>query len=235
MTEDTVSQEPITSKEVSREHRILRGQIKKTPRDHGKALRRVAEEKLKNERELAETRTALEKTQQEATRDSLTNLFNEKYFSEYLSTALATIERQRQNASVLFLDLDRFKETNDKMGHAAGDQVLKEVAEIFRKILRDEDVSARKGGDEFVIFLPRASTDQALAVAKRIANAAKENLKEYGTTTSIGVASYEKGMSSKELIAKADTAMYASKEAGGNTATEYKYGMQKNNSTTRAK
>lgn len=234
MSEDRVNQEPITNQDISRQTRILRGQIKKAPRNHGKGLKKIAEEKLRNERALNMTRNALKVAEEESVRDSLTGLFNLKYFEEYLPTALATARRHEKDASVLFIDLDRFKEVNDREGHAAGDDVLREVARIFQKVLRTEDVPARKGGDEFVVFLPQASADDALNVARRITEAAQETL-PFGATTSIGVANYQKDMSPKELIKKADIAMYASKSAGGDTATIYTEGMKNSNSTTREK
>ena len=158
--------------------------------------------------------------------DQLTGLRTRKFFENELDQSLKTIrekvEEQRsgieplREASLIFIDLDKFKEVNDTFGHLAGDDVLKKVAEILVNSVRKSDVVARFGGDEFYILLPRASQEDAEVVADKIRTVLGDNakLKSLGITASIGVSSVNESNSvdSKTLIERADAAMYADKQ-----------------------
>lgn len=152
--------------------------------------------------------------------DSLTDLYNARYLDSTLDKSIAEAERLRSTFSVLFLDLDYFKQVNDAYGHLTGGKVLIEVSRILMANVRDEDTVIRYGGDEFTVVLPHTSSLGAREVAERIRRAIKEHpfLGREGhairLTASIGVATYpDDAKSREELIDQADRAMYRGKEA----------------------
>lgn len=157
-----------------------------------------------------------------ASREPLTGLYNRRYFSEVLSREFAAAERYDADLTVLMFDLDHFKETNDRFGHRAGDEVLVLLADSIRNELREADVAARFGGDEFILLLPRTSASAAAHVAERITDRFMETLArefpDYPTTLSIGVASLRitRARSAEVLIHEADGALYAAKTSGRN-------------------
>ena len=154
--------------------------------------------------------------------DALTNLPNRMLLMERLSHALAHAHRQGQKVAVMFLDLDRFKNINDTLGHMVGDQLLKSVAERLSACVREDDTVARLGGDEFVIVLEDVSSIQdVIGVTQKLINAMERSVmldrQEMYITTSIGVSVYpDDGDSADILIRHADTAMYRAKEQGRN-------------------
>jgi diguanylate cyclase (GGDEF)-like protein len=156
----------------------------------------------------------------QARHDSLTGLKNRRRFDEELGAELARSRRYGVPGAVLMLDLDHFKQVNDTLGHAAGDRVIAEVAEVLRERARETDVLARLGGDEFAIILPRCELMEAQAVAGELQTAIRERLEaEDGTpriTVSIGIAPFGAGppRSAESVLARADSAMYAAKGAG---------------------
>jgi len=157
-----------------------------------------------------------------ASREPLTGLYNRRYFSEVITREFAVAERYDTDLTVLMFDLDHFKETNDRFGHRAGDEVLVLVADCIRAELREADVAARFGGDEFIVLLPRTSGSAAGNLAERITDRFMETLArewpEFPTTLSIGVASLRvtRATSAEALIHEADLALYAAKTGGRN-------------------
>lgn len=156
--------------------------------------------------------------------DSLTDLYNGRYLDTALDRSISEADRAATPFSLLFLDLDYFKEVNDAYGHLCGGQVLIEVSRILRNNVRDEDVVIRYGGDEFTVVLPRTGSAAAREVAERIRCAIKEHRflgREGGTirlTVSIGIATYpDDAKTREELIDQADRAMYRGKEATRDT------------------
>ncbi|MHB1397081.1 MAG: putative bifunctional diguanylate cyclase/phosphodiesterase [Trichloromonadaceae bacterium] len=154
--------------------------------------------------------------------DSLTKLPNRWLFQDRLSQTLAQARRENQLVGLVFLDLDRFKNINDTLGHSAGDELLKEVAHRLKSCIRRSDTIARLGGDEFVIILPAINqTEDATLIASKILQsfspAVELEGREVFITTSIGIAIYPNdGQDSESLVRNADTAMYQAKERGRN-------------------
>jgi len=156
-----------------------------------------------------------------ATTDPLTGLANRTWFYQVLDELLQAGSGLRGSAAVLFLDLDGFKGVNDERGHAAGDLLLAEVAGRISRSVRDKDLVARHGGDEFVVLLERIESPAiAHAIAARVIEAVNAPfMQEAGIVQlgiSIGVSFYpEHGSSSAELLQRADHAMYRAKSQGG--------------------
>ena len=155
--------------------------------------------------------------------DDLTGLHNVRYLNGFLYRELKRSWRYRLPLSLVFLDMDGFKTVNDRFGHLAGSQALTEIGLLLRRTVREIDMVARYGGDEFVIILPQTDPAGALVIAERIRNCIEEarfltsmGLK-LGLTASLGVSSYpDQGGTRDELIHKADAAMYRVKESGKN-------------------
>ena len=173
---------------------------------------------FENGRLVERLRKEAEERRHEALHDSLTGLPNRALFAEKIA-GLADRASGRQGAAVMLMDLDRFKEVNDTLGHHNGDLLLQEVATRLVASLRPCDTVARLGGDEFAILLPRAgSTEQVVKAASRIVEALKQPFQLEGLRVdigaSIGVASYpEHGHEAAALLQRADVAMYQAKSS----------------------
>jgi diguanylate cyclase (GGDEF)-like protein len=160
-----------------------------------------------------------------AVRDGLTGLHNHRYFYETLSKEIIRSNRHGWVFSLLFMDVDFFKDYNDTHGHLEGDNVLRELAEILRKRFRRTDVIARYGGEEFVVLLPEMNKHDALATAEEIRKLVegypfrgRETQPEGKLTVSIGVSSFpEDGQDNESLLKNADEALYRAKNSGRNT------------------
>jgi len=154
--------------------------------------------------------------------DSLTGLPNRSMFSKLLEHSISVGQRYGRRLAVLFLDLDRFKQINDTLGHEAGDELLKEVAVRLKACLRESDTVARLGGDEFVVMLPEMGDETRVAgVAQKMLHAiAKPFLllgQEFRISVSIGISVYpQHGQDEETLKKNADIAMYKAKEEGKN-------------------
>ncbi|MCS6856335.1 MAG: diguanylate cyclase [Sandaracinaceae bacterium] len=158
-----------------------------------------------------------------ALQDELTGLYNVRYFRQRLSEEWHRAERHKEPLSVAFIDVDRFKEVNDRFGHVTGDCVLREVAKRLRNALRISDVVVRYGGEEFVVLLPHTSLAGAASAAERLRQAVASQAIEtekgpLSLTVSIGIALYPSPCvaSKEDLIEAADQALYKAKEAGRN-------------------
>jgi diguanylate cyclase (GGDEF)-like protein len=156
-----------------------------------------------------------------AIRDALTGLYNYGYFREALHYEVERSRRYQTPLSLLFLDIDDFKQVNDTLGHLKGDKIMRQVAASLRQGSRQADLLCRYGGDEFVMLLSQTPSDQAMVLAERlrqgIAQSYMNRLKpKVNITVSIGVAGLGPEMSPEDLIKAADEAHYRAKQAGKN-------------------
>lgn len=156
--------------------------------------------------------------------DDLTKLYNPRYLYQMLETEIKRAKRYKTPLSLIFFDLDGFKAVNDNNGHLCGSAVLIEVANLIIRLVRDTDIVARYGGDEFVIVLPGTPAEQAVIIAERIRQSIEKygfksngDYKEIYLTASFGVACYPEHASLPlDLIRCADKAMYLAKEYNKN-------------------
>lgn len=159
--------------------------------------------------------------------DTLTRLPNRRLLADRLEQAVRNAARNGHRVALLLIDLDGFKQVNDRHGHAAGDRVLETVAERLRETVREVDTVARMGGDEFVVLLPEVrSADDALIVAEKIHAAIGEPIAdgahEHHVGTSIGISVFpDHGDSAEALLHRADHAMYHGKSRGGKSTRLY--------------
>jgi diguanylate cyclase (GGDEF)-like protein len=155
--------------------------------------------------------------------DDLTRLYNSRYLRQFLGNEIKRARRYHSRVSVAFIDLDGFKQVNDRYGHLVGSETLKEVANLLADAVRETDVVARYGGDEFMIVLPETCAEKALATAERIRLRLAEHLftgrsgQPFRLTASFGIAAYpDHAQLAADLIEKADLAMYQAKARNKN-------------------
>jgi len=159
----------------------------------------------------------------------LTGWHNRRYLQLRLTEEMARARRDKESLVCLMLDLDHFKQVNDTYGHAAGDDVLRELSHRIESQVRGSDVAARYGGEEFVILLPHTGVDAGRLLAERIRHAVSASPVVFGDgreltiTASIGIASttpqesdFDMKTLGESLIARADVALYSAKSAGRN-------------------
>lgn len=157
--------------------------------------------------------------QQQALTDALTGCYNRRSFEMQFDREMQMAKRQHQPLSLIMLDLDRFKQLNDSVGHDAGDEALRQLADCFKQELRGVDSAARFGGDEFALILPQAYAEGALIVAERLrARIANIQLRGFGNlSASMGIATFPlHGSSRTDLVQAADAALYEAKRTGRN-------------------
>jgi diguanylate cyclase (GGDEF)-like protein len=166
-----------------------------------------------------------ERMARDAAHDALTDLYSFRALEDRLREEVARANRDETTLAMLFLDLDDFKEANDTHGHQAGNEVLRGVAGAIRESIRSTDVAARFGGDEFVVLLVNADPDGVERVAEDVRRRIEDLALSvpdagFGVTVSIGIA-YHSGarqtvLTSDDLLAEADAAVYIAKAQGGN-------------------
>jgi diguanylate cyclase (GGDEF)-like protein/PAS domain S-box-containing protein len=178
-------------------------------------------------RDITERKRAEQQLAHMATHDALTGLPNRVLFNDRLTLALAQAQRNHQKLTVMLLDLDRFKDINDTLGHSVGDQLLRFVSKRLKRLLRKSDTLGRMGGDEFLFLVPGiARLDNATEVARKILESFREPFlvedNELHTTASIGVTIYpDDGADADTLLKNADIAMYSAKQKGRNNYQRY--------------
>ena len=187
--------------------------------------------------DITERKKAEEKIEQLAYYDELTNLANRRLLLNRLKHEISVATRHQTFGSLLYLDLDRFKNLNDALGHPVGDELLRQVASRLKALVRSGDTVSRLGGDEFVIMLPVMNDDmeKATTEASAVAEKARARLSDifdlqgyqYHLNTSIGIVVFpEKNDTPDDILKHADSALYLAKAEGRNTSRFYEVAMQ---------
>ena len=182
--------------------------------------------RLRAHRKLAHTIRQLEISQRElreqANTDTLTGLANRRFFTQIANKELSLMRRQKEYFAVLMMDIDHFKTVNDTYGHAAGDYVLVQVASTLSKTIREEDMVARIGGEEFVVGSPYTNRLAAIVLAERLRKAIEEldiqfEGNQIPVTISVGIALMpQDGDNLEDVLAAADERLYTAKQNGRN-------------------
>ncbi|MEH6811067.1 MAG: diguanylate cyclase [Motiliproteus sp.] len=197
---------------LERQHRLLTGD--------NQTLEQIIKERTVElvmlNQKLEESMLQLE---QLAAHDALTGVFNRRMFEKLLEIELKRAKRYSQPLSVVLADIDLFKEVNDHYGHSIGDKVLCSVAQTLAEHIREGDILARWGGEEFAIILPNSTADQALDMAERLRLAIASNRYEKGVslTCSFGVSRFIEDDSLNSLFARMDEALYQAKDNNRNS------------------
>ena len=194
------------------------------PPDMAELILRV-ERALEARRVRIERDRTLKELQRLSTTDSTTGLFNSRHLFQRLKSELARSHRHGHPLSLLLLDIDDFKGHNDSHGHQAGDEALRYLADVLRRVSRESDSAYRYGGDEFTIILPETNAASSLILAERLLE--EVSTSELPTpggdvatlTVSVGIAQWCKGEDMHALLKRADLAMYESKASGRNRAS----------------
>jgi diguanylate cyclase (GGDEF)-like protein/PAS domain S-box-containing protein len=171
-------------------------------------------------RDLEEANDQLRKL---AVTDELTGLRNRRSFEERLVMEFSMARRRKRELSVLLIDVDNFKQINDRWGHAAGDEVLRRLGMVLRTTVRLPDLPARYGGEEFVVLLPESGEESAMGLARRVMQrVATEDWENEPLTISVGMAAMNESLENGfQLVELADEALYAAKRAGKNRVMVY--------------
>ncbi|MBE4908354.1 diguanylate cyclase [Bacillus luteolus] len=163
------------------------------------------------------------KYKESSQRDSLTGLFNVRSFDYYYNSILTKTMEMKGDCSICIIDVDHFKQINDTYGHLAGDQVLKQLANLLKSLTREGDVLSRNGGEEFSIILPHCNHEKAKEIAERIRRKVEEEPfylsgnKQINLTVSVGIAAYYHELEKPyTLFQEADDALYHAKRNGRN-------------------
>ncbi len=174
------------------------------------------------QKELAEVNVKAQQLKKEAVKDGLTGLFNQQYFKIALDNQMERVKRYGGVLTLLMVDVDFFKKINDQNGHDAGDLVLQKVATLIRRNTRKVNIVGRYGGDEFGLIAPISDVEGGRQLGERLRDIVERTKFHYKdivihVTLSIGVAGWDKAMlNGRDLIVKADKALYLSKRAGRN-------------------
>jgi two-component system cell cycle response regulator len=157
-----------------------------------------------------------------AARDALTGMYNKRFIVNELENYCRIARRSNRVFSIIMLDIDDFKQINDRYGHLAGDEYLKRIAGLFQRTLREQDIAGRIGGEEFLVILPETAIEGAFQLAVRVRKSVEDFVlslqnHEIRTTISAGVCQYERGLKEvKDLLDLADQAMYEAKKSEKN-------------------
>ena len=168
-----------------------------------------------------------EKSQRLAQTDGLTGMFNHRTFYESLESELRRSQRYGGQVAIIMADIDNLKPINDNYGHRAGDMAIRQISRRLQACIRQIDIAARYGGDEFAIILPNTSLEDATMVAERMVKMVSEtpitfDHQKIDISISVGVGQYEEGSCHGDVARAADEALYAAKQAGKNTVKVFK-------------
>jgi two-component system cell cycle response regulator len=164
--------------------------------------------------------TAQEFLEEMAIRDGLTRLYTHRHFYDRLDEEFSRAVRHHEPLSLIFFDIDNFKQINDRCGHTYGDEVLRQIGRVVRDVVRDSDIPARYGGEEFAVLLPHTELEGALEMARRLSAIIRElhfaKIEDKQVTISTGVSTFSKNnfLSFDQLVQQADKAMYQAKSDG---------------------
>lgn len=148
--------------------------------------------------------------------DTLTNIGNRRFFDQKIQEHITLSQRYNAPFSLLLLDIDFFKKINDRYGHDVGDQVLVDFSNLIKSSLREGDIFARIGGEEFAILLPFTTKDKAYVLAQKLRETVENANGVTPITMSVGLVQYEKGDDATLLFKRADALLYKAKESGRN-------------------
>ncbi|HQT25946.1 MAG TPA: GGDEF domain-containing protein [Burkholderiales bacterium] len=193
------------------------------------SMTHLHDELERSQQEIGNLRKDLDSARLEALIDPLTGIYNRRGFEREVQRIFADDTMDRNGACVLMIDIDNFKQVNDKYGHLFGDRVIYRLANDLKSKVRGRDLVARLGGEEFAILLPDTMLEDARTVAENIRSGMeKGRIRGSGSvghdgsiTVSIGVASYRRDQTFTECLDQADKALYASKNSGRNRVTVY--------------
>ena len=165
-----------------------------------------------------ERKVAIEELEQLAITDPLTSLFNRRKFNELLAYEVERDQRYHAGLCLIMCDIDHFKQINDKFGHAAGDFALKVFSDKVTENIRDVDIFARWGGEEFMILMPNSNIDNACSVAEKLRDTIEHtDIKAVNCiTASFGVAHCNNSDTSESIVERVDAALYKAKQQGRN-------------------
>ena len=169
--------------------------------------------------EMAARKTAIDDLEKLAITDPLTSLLNRRKFNELLAYEVERNQRYKAGLSLIMCDIDHFKQINDKFGHDVGDNTLKTFSNKIAKSIREVDIFARWGGEEFMILMPNVTIDNANAVAEKLRHTIEHTKikKVNSITVSFGVTHFNDKDTAESFIKRADEALYKAKQSGRNT------------------
>ncbi len=208
-------------------HQIVLWDMVDASHDFAKNLLVVLSERVRSHnRTIAESYGELKKIERHAKTDALTGLSNRHAMEESFLREIKRCVKDDRPISLIMIDVDNFREFNDKFGHIAGDRVLSAVATILQRQFRPRDLLVRYGGDEFAVMLPEVDAELAMTIAERVRQAVsgdteetEDSLIQIPVNISMGVAQLQKDSTLPTLLREADAALYRAKHAGRNVVS----------------
>lgn len=196
------------------------------PVDENELLARIRTQ-LRRKKYQDELRSELDQSLNLSFKDSLTGIYNRRYFDVHIDQIIKDSKNTYSNVCLVMLDIDHFKDINDKYGHQAGDLVLKSVSDVLSHSIREVDLLARYGGEEFVVVFVDVDIEQGFKLSERLRKAVEDleikipdSKKTIGRTISIGISEHKSNETIEQFIDRADKALYKSKSSGRNKVSK---------------